>query len=167
MPNVSNLVKKTDQNTKVNEIEKKITDDNHDKYIITPEFNKFTSDNFAASLKQANFAGKKDIANLVNKTDFDNKLKEVISNKNELNELSKKVKATSPKVLIKDLINKFSIIYGAKYFSILQNYLLFMPDKKYIKYFHATTRIYSWKSNGISVESTENITKSDSNFAPT
>ena len=121
MPNVSNLVKKTDQNTKVNEIEKKITDHNHDKYIITPEFNKFTSDNFAASLKQANFAGKKDIANLVNKTDFDNKLKEVISNKNELNELSKKVKATSPKVLIKDLINKFSIIYGAKYFSILQN----------------------------------------------
>ena len=118
-------------------------------------------------MKQANFAGKKDIANLVNKTDFDNKLKEVISNKNELNELSKKVKATSPKVLIKDLINKFSIIYGAKYFSIPQNYLVFMPDKKYIKYFHATTRIYSWKSNGISVESTENITKSDSNFAPT
>ena len=31
-------------------------------------------------------------ANLGNKTDFDNKLKDVTSNKNELNELSKKLK---------------------------------------------------------------------------
>ena len=29
--------KKTDYNTKVNEIEKKTTDQNHDKYITTPE----------------------------------------------------------------------------------------------------------------------------------
>ena len=28
-------------------------------------------------------------------------------------------------------------------------------------------QIYSWKPNGISEESFENITKSDSNFAPT
>ena len=33
MPNVSNLVKKTDYNTKINEIEKKITDQSQDKYI--------------------------------------------------------------------------------------------------------------------------------------
>ena len=57
--------KKTDYNTKINETEKKITDDNHDKYITTPEFNKLTSENFAARLKQAN---------LVTKTEFDNKL---------------------------------------------------------------------------------------------
>ena len=31
-PSVSNLVKKTDYNTKNNEIEKKVTDYNHDKY---------------------------------------------------------------------------------------------------------------------------------------
>ena len=43
--NVSNLVKKPDYNTKINETEKKITDHNHDKYIITPEFNKFNNRN--------------------------------------------------------------------------------------------------------------------------
>ena len=36
-------VKKTDYNTKVNEIEKKITDHSHDKYINSPEFNTLTS----------------------------------------------------------------------------------------------------------------------------
>ena len=36
---VSNLVKKTDYNTKICELEKKLTDHNHDKYITTPEFN--------------------------------------------------------------------------------------------------------------------------------
>ena len=39
---VSNLVKKTDCNTKVDEIEWKITDYNHNKCITTPEFNKCT-----------------------------------------------------------------------------------------------------------------------------
>ena len=85
IPNVSNLVKITDYNTKVNEIEKKITDHNHDKYITTPEFNKLTAENFAARLAQENLAAKSDIANFVNKTDFDEKLKylnkKVTSNK--------------------------------------------------------------------------------------
>ena len=62
---VSNLVKKTDYNTKVNEVNKKITDHNHDNYITTPEFNKLTAKNFAARLAQAN---------LETKTDFENKL---------------------------------------------------------------------------------------------
>ena len=43
-------LKKTDYDTKVNEIEKKITDHTHDKYITTPEFNKLTAENFAARL---------------------------------------------------------------------------------------------------------------------
>ena len=55
--------------------------------------------------KKANLASKSDIANLVNKTDLNNKLKDVTSNKNELNELSMKVKAISTKGLTKDLIN--------------------------------------------------------------
>ena len=42
-----------------------------------------------------------------------------------------------------------------------------MPAKKYIKYFSGTTRIDQWKSNGMSKENVENMTKSDSNFAPT
>ena len=67
------------------------------------------------------------------------------------------------------MIDKFSILNGAKYFSsgIFQNYLVFIPAIKHIKYFHDTTQIYSWKSNGMSEESIENITRSDSNFAAT
>ena len=94
---VSNLVTKPDYNTKINEIENKITTDHdHDKCIATQEFNKLTSENFTARLKQANLASKSDIANFIKKTDL---------NKNELNELSKKVKAISTKGLTKDLIN--------------------------------------------------------------
>ena len=66
------------------------------------------------------------------------------------------------------MINKFSILNGAKYFSfgIFQNYLVSIPAKKYIKYFTGTTRIESWKSNQLSEENIENITKSDSCFVP-
>ena len=67
------------------------------------------------------------------------------------------------------MIDNFSILKGEKYFSsrIFQNYLVFILAIKCIKYFHGTTQIYTWKSNGMSEESVENITKSDSNFAPT
>ena len=128
---------------------------------------KFTVEIFHLRLNGANLASKNGIANFVKKTDFDNKLKDVTSNKNELNELLKKVKAISTKGLAKDLINKLSILNGAKYFSLIifQNYLAFIPTKKYIKYFSGTTRVESWKSNGISEESIGNITKSDSNYA--
>ena len=80
--------KRTDYNTEINEIEKKITDHDYDKYITTPEFNKLTAENFAARLAQANLASKSDIANFVKKTDFDDKLKnlnkKVTSNKTKL-----------------------------------------------------------------------------------
>ena len=67
------------------------------------------------------------------------------------------------------MINKASILNGAKYFSsgIFQNYLVFIPAKKYIKYFDGATQIELCKSNGMSEENIENITKSDNNFAPT
>ena len=67
------------------------------------------------------------------------------------------------------MINKFSILNKAKYFSsgIFQNYLVFIPAIKYIKYFHDSTKIYSSKSTEVPEESIENITKSDNNFAPT
>ena len=68
-----------------------------------------------------------------------------------------------------DLIQKFNILNGAKYFSsgILQNYLVFISSKKYIKYFTGPTRIESLKSNEITEERIENTNKSDTNFAPT
>ena len=59
-------LKKTDYDAKITEIEKKLTDHNHDKYITTPKFNNLAADVFNAILKQAD---------LVTKTDFDNKLK--------------------------------------------------------------------------------------------
>ena len=73
-------------------LKKKITDHNHDKYITTPEFNKFTAESFDLRLKRENLASKSDIANFIKKSDFDNKLKDVTSNENELNELSKNLK---------------------------------------------------------------------------
>ena len=60
MPGVSSLVKKTDYNTKITEIENKLNNHNHDKYITTPEFNTLAAV-FNARLAQAN---------LVTKTDF-------------------------------------------------------------------------------------------------
>ena len=82
------MVKKTGYNTKINEIEKKITDHNHDKHITTPEFKKLTSEKFAARLKQANF---------VTKTEFDSKLKSfnkrITSNKAKYLEVEKKLES--------------------------------------------------------------------------
>ena len=42
--------KKTDYKTKINELEKKITDNNQEKYITTQEFNKLTRENFPSRL---------------------------------------------------------------------------------------------------------------------
>ena len=78
---------------------------------------------------------KSDISNFVKKADFHDKLKNINKNviskktkhvlvEKELNELSKKVKAISTKGLTKDLINKFSILNGAKCF--LQEYLVYL-----------------------------------------
>ena len=110
---------------------KKNPDNNHDKYITTPEFNAFTAEIFDLRLKRANLASKSDITNFVKKTDFDNKQKDVTTNKNELNERSQKIKARSTKGLAKDLIDKFSTLNGATYFSsgIFENYLVFIIAK--------------------------------------
>ena len=71
--------------------------------------------------------------------------------------------------MTKDLTDKSSNINGAKYFSsaIFQNYLVFIPAKKYIKYFTNTTRLKSWKYNRLSKEIIENITKLDNNLGST
>ena len=109
---VTNL--KTDYNTKISETENKIKEQEH-------------SDDKLKNL---------------NKNVTSNKTKHVLV-ENELNELSKKVKGISTKELTKDLINGYKILNGAKYFpsGIFQNYLVFIPVEKYIKYFSGTTRI--------------------------
>ena len=70
----SDLVKQTYYNTKITEIENKINDFGHAKYITAQKFDKLTSETFIASLAQANLASKNDMANFVKKTDFQNKL---------------------------------------------------------------------------------------------
>ena len=87
-------------------------------------------------------------------TDLDDKLKnlnkKITSNKtklvlteNKLNDLSKKLEAILTKGLTKDLINEYKIPNGTKYFSlgIFQNYVAFLPAKKYINYCNTTTQI--------------------------
>ena len=111
----SDLVKQADYNTKIDEIEKKKIDHDHEKYITTQEANKLTAENFAARLKQTNLKSKSNISDFLNKVYFDNILenlnKKVTLNKsrhvevNNLDDLSKKVKLISTKWLTKDLIN--------------------------------------------------------------
>ena len=57
------LLKNIDYHAKVTEIEDKLNNHNHGKYITTPEFSTLTAGVFNASLEQAN---------LVRKIDFDN-----------------------------------------------------------------------------------------------
>ena len=65
IPDVSSLIKKkTDYNTKLSELERKLTDHNYDKYITTQEFNTIAADDFNARLAQAN---------IITKTKFDAK----------------------------------------------------------------------------------------------
>ena len=52
IPTVSSLVKKTDHDTKISALEKKLTNHNHDKYITTPQF--FFPSVFNARLSQVN-----------------------------------------------------------------------------------------------------------------
>ena len=71
-------LKKKDNNTKVTDIENKLNNHNHDKFIDTQEFNKLAADVFNARIAQAN---------LINKTDFDAKLlnlnRKITSNKSK------------------------------------------------------------------------------------
>ena len=55
---VSSLGKRRDYNTNISEIERKLTDHNHDKYITTTEFNKFTKEVLDEKLKQATLVTK-------------------------------------------------------------------------------------------------------------
>ena len=67
----------------------------------------------------------------------------------------------STKGWTKDLINGHKILNEIRYFSsrTFQNYLVFIQAKKCIKYFSSTTRIYLCKSNGMSEENIENLSK--------
>ena len=116
IPNVKNLVNKTDYNIKVTEIENKVNNHNHDKYIATREFNKLAVDVFNARLAQAS---------LITKTEFDSKL----------SSLNKNITANKAKyLLIENELNRLktfdsSYFIGKSHFEEdgVQNYLVFQP----------------------------------------
>ena len=63
------LLKKTDYNTNITDIENKLTNHNDDKYIDNSEFNTFATNFFNARLVQAN---------LITITNFDAKLSKLL-----------------------------------------------------------------------------------------
>ena len=92
IPDITNLATNTTLNAKINEVKNRIPNitnsatttaltavennmSDHIKSITTLEFNKLTTENFTARIKQANLATKRNIAGFVKKTDFDDKLK--------------------------------------------------------------------------------------------
>ena len=143
IPNISSLVeKKTDYNTKIIEIEKKLTDHNHDKYITTPEFNTLTVSVFNARLAQVN---------LVAKTDFDAKLLS----------LNRKITTNKSKhLLVENKLKKLktfdsSYFIGKIHFEEYgtQNYLVFQPIYRYFKQIAGVVNgncTYYWQSKGLS-----------------
>ena len=132
------MVKKTDYETKVIEIENELNNHNHDKHIDTQEFNKWAADVFNARLKQANF---------VTKTDFGDKL----------SNLNRKITSNKTKhVLVENELKKlktFDLSYfvGKNYFEEdgAQNYLVFQPIRRYFKIIANSKYISSWISKGL------------------
>ena len=128
-------LKKTNYNTKVTEIENKLNNHNHNKYIDISEFNKLTADVFNARIAQVN---------LITKTDFDAKL----------SSLNKKITKNKTKhLLVENEVNKLktfasSFFIGKSYFEEdgTQNYLVFQPLNKYFKLITNTLSILSWQS---------------------
>ena len=153
-PNISSLVKKNpNYNTKNTDIEKKLTDHNHDKYITTSEFNTLAADAFNARLAQAS---------LITKADFDAKL----------SSLNRKITANKTKHLLLENESKKLKTFDLSYFTGkmhceedgMQYYLVFQPIQRYFKRIGGAGNgnyIYYWKSKGLSDERMNSIKTSD------
>ena len=152
IPSIISLVKKIDYNTKTTEIEKKLIDHNHDKYITTPKFNTLAADVFSARLSQAN---------LITKTDFDAKL----------SSLNRKITSNKSKhLLVENELKKLktfdsSYFIGKSHFEEdgAQKYLVFQTMKKYFKVI-ASDYISYWKYKGLSSETITPPTTSDNSL---
>ena len=148
IPSIS-IVKKTDHDTKISELEKKITDHIHDNYITAPAFNTLPANVFNARLAQDN---------LITKTDFDAKL----------SSLNRKITASKSKDLLVENELKKLKTFDSNYFigkshfeDGTQNYLVFQPINRYFKIITNTKYISEWKSKGLSDENSKPPTTSD------
>ena len=149
-------MKKIDYNTKITDIENKLNNRNHDKYIDTPEFNKLAADVFNVILAQAN---------LITKTDF----------KTKLSSLNRKVTQNKTKqLLVENELKKLKTLDSSYFIDKshfdedgTQNYLVFQPIiNKYFKVITNTNYVSSWKSKGLSAESIKPPTTSDNSLTP-
>ena len=151
-------LKKTDHNTKVTEIENKLTNHNLDKYIDNQEFNKLSTDVFNARLAQAK---------LITKTEVDSKL----SSRN------RKITQNKTKyLLVENELNKiktFDLGYfiGRSHFEEdgTQNYLVFQPIVRYFKVITGTNYISSLQLimfKGLSAEGIKPPITSDNSLTP-
>ena len=151
IPSISGLVKKTDYNTKTTDIENILNNHSHDKYVATSEFDTLAANVFNSRLAQAK---------LITKTDFDTKL----------SSLNKKITADKIKHFLND--NDLSYFRGKQYFdegSGKQNYLVFLPMKKYFKLNSVVgviDRVLSWQYKGLSNKSIKPPTTSDNSLTP-
>ena len=159
IPDISSLVEKTDYNTKIREIENKVNDRNHDKYITTPEFNTMAADFFKARLAAQ--------TDLIRKSDFDFKLKGI----------SDRVTKNRTKYLLVENELKKLQKFDAAYFRDkshfeedgTQNYLVFQSMYRYFKRIAGVgsgNYIYFWKSKGLSDERLDSITASNYKITP-
>ena len=116
------LKEKTDYDSKVTEIENKLNNHNHDKYITTSEFNTLTGDVFNARLPKANLVAKRNFDNTI--SSLDNKIP------------TNKIKNESIEHELKKLkIIDLSYFIGKSNFEEdgIQNYLVFQPIYRYFK----------------------------------
>ena len=157
-PDISSLVRKKKIGTEITELEKKLTDHNHDKYITIPEFNTMIASVFNPRLAQAN---------LITKTDFDSKL----------SSLNRKITANKTKYLLVQNELKKLKTFDSSYFigkihfeeDGAQNYLVFQPMNRYFKIIGGVgngSYIYYWKSKGLSDERINSIKTPDYGITP-
>ena len=151
IPSISGLVKKACYNTKITDIENILNNHNHDKYVATSEFNTLATNVFNARLAQAN---------LITKTDFDAKL----------SSLNRQITANKTKHFLNE--NDLSYYRGKQYFDVgsgKQNYLVFLPIKKYFKLnsvVNTADYVSSPQSKGLSNESIKPPPTSDNSLTP-
>ena len=152
---VSSLVKKTNYDTKINELEKNLTDHDH---ITTPEFNTLAADVFNLILAQAN---------LITKTDLNAKLSGL--NQRITSNESKHLLVENELKNIKTFDSSYFI--GKSHFEEdgTQNYLVFQPMYRYFKIIAGVGNgryIYYWRSKGLSDERINSITASNYSVTP-
>ena len=152
IPSVSSLFKKKDYDARITEIEKKLTDHNHDKHITTLEFNILAASVFNARLAQAN---------LTTKTGFDAKL----------SSLNKKITSNKAKYLLgENELKTFDSSYfrGTSHFEEdgMQKYLVFQSMTRYLRMNTSTNQIVQWKSKGLSDKAIKILSSSSNFFEP-